>query len=257
MSLNTPMFSLRDRVAFVTGASRGLGFAIAEGLSEAGATVVLNGRDKKSLESAADSLRERGLTADIVRFDVGDFNAARSAIESIVERYDHLDILVGNAGFQHPAPLGSWERTEWNRLLDINLSACFFLAQEASVHMRSRMYGRIIFIASIANLLGRSTIHGYTAAKSGLAGITRSLAAELGQYGITCNSISPGYFETDLTKPLLNDATFVSGINSRIPIGRWGLPHEIAGAAVFLASDAASYITAHELVVDGGFTRTM
>jgi gluconate 5-dehydrogenase len=255
--MNTPLFPLKDRVGLVTGASRGLGFAMAEGLSEAGAMVVLNGRKQTSLDAAANSLRERGLKADTACFDVSDFNAARLAVKAIVERYGQLDILIGNAGIQHPAPLGSWQRKDWDHLLDVNLSACFFLAQEVSGPMRSRKYGRIIFISSIANLTGRSTIHGYTAAKSGLAGIARSLAAELGEYGITCNSISPGYFETEMTRPLINDAGFVSGINSRIPLGRWGQPREVAGAAVFLASDAASYITAHELIVDGGFTRTM
>jgi gluconate 5-dehydrogenase len=250
MPANNPLFSLKGRVALITGASRGLGFAMAEGLCEAGATVVLNGRDEKSLKSAANSLRMRKLKVDTARFDVADFTAVRSGVEAILQRHEHLDILISNAGFQCAAPLGTWKREEWDRLIDVNLSACFFLAQHVSGPMRNRMYGRIIFVASIANLAGRSTIHGYTAAKS-------SLAAELGEYGITCNSISPGYFETDMTKPLMSDMAFVSSINARIPLRHWGRPREVAGAAVFLASDAASYVTAHELVVDGGFTNTM
>jgi gluconate 5-dehydrogenase len=250
-------FSLEGRVALITGASRGLGRAMAEGLSDAGATVLLNGRDAKSLEIAVDDLRRRGLKADAIPFDVSDRPAVRAAVELIIQRYERLDILISNAGAQHAAALDSWERAEWDRLIDVNLSACFFLAQEVSVPMRRRRYGRIIFTTSIANILGRATIHGYTAAKSGLAGITRSLAAELGEYGITCNSISPGYFETEMTRELWSDAAFMSRITSRIPLARWGQPHDVASAAVFLASDAASYVTAHELVVDGGFTATM
>lgn len=251
------LFSLDGRVALVTGASRGIGFAMAEGLAEAGAIVVLNGRHVETLEAAANQLSNRGLRVEVLPFDVADLQARSAAINTIIERHGRLDVCVGNAGIQYPATLDEWTAEEWDRLLNVNLRACFFLAQQVSKPMRRQGYGRIIFTSSIADILGRPTIHGYTASKSGLVGITRSLAAELGKYGVTCNAISPGYFETDLTKSLLADDSFVARVNSRIALRRWGKPRDLAGVVVFLASNAASYVTAQEITVDGGFTTTM
>lgn len=251
------MFSLEGQVALVTGASRGLGLAMAEGLAENGATVVLNGRYSETLEAASRTLQNRGLKAEALPFDVTDLGAAGAAVDAIVARHGSLNILIANAGIIRRSKLADWTSDDWDEVLAANLKASFFLAQKAAEPMRRQGHGRLIFTTSINGIVGRSNIHGYVASKSALAGIARSLAAELGEFGITCNSIAPGYFETEFTTALMQDEAFVARINARVPLRRWGVPRELSGVAAFLASKAASYITGQQIVVDGGFTTTM
>jgi gluconate 5-dehydrogenase len=247
-------FSLQDRVALVTGASRGLGLAMAEALADHRASVVINGRDQTSLDRAAERLAKEGRKIGTAAFDVSDGKASRDALEEIARRYGRLDILVSNAGIQHRVPLTEWADDDFDRIIAVNLTACFRLARDAARIMLKQGFGRIINTGSVAALLGRPTIHGYVAAKAGLHGLTRSMAAELGRHGITVNAIAPGYFATELNQALLADQKFTSWVESRTPAGRWAKPEELGGAVVFLASDAASYVNGHVLAVDGGLS---
>lgn len=248
------LFSLAGHVALVTGASRGLGLAMAKAMGQFGATVVINGRDGSRLEAAAASLREAGVGVETAVFDVCDYAAGARAVADIAARHGRLDIAVLNAGVQHRVPLPQWTVADFQRVIETNLTACFALAHAAAGAMVPRRHGRIIFTASIMGIVGRATIPAYTAAKAGLMGLTKSLAVELGPQGITVNSICPGFFATEMNAGIVADPELAQRLTARIPLGRWAEPDEIGGAAVFLASRAGSFVNGHALVVDGGHT---
>ncbi|MCA0432272.1 MAG: glucose 1-dehydrogenase [Proteobacteria bacterium] len=246
------IFSLKGRVALVTGASRGLGLAMAKALVEHGATVIVNARNGAELNAAAQKIGAIPLA-----FDVTDAAIARQNLDTIVKRHGRLDILVNNAGIQHRRPITEWTDEDFDRVIAVNLSSCFRLARDAVKLMLPNKFGRIINTGSVAAILGRPTIHAYVAAKAGLHGLTRSMAAELGRHGITINALAPGYFATELNTALLEDKAFTAWVEARTPAGRWAKPEELGGAAVFLASNAAAYVNGHVLAVDGGLSTSL
>ena len=239
--------SLEGRIALVTGAARGLGFAIAQRLVRAGASVWLNGRDRAALGDAADRI---GGDARVLAFDIGDDDATAAAFETLAE--DGLDILVNNVGQRDRRSLAQLRREDMAAMLATNLVAPFDLARRAVPLMEARGYGRIVNITSIAAEIARGDVL-YTASKGGLAALTRAFAAELGGTGITVNAVAPGYFATEANEEMSTDPGIAQHLERRTSLGRWGDPGEIGGAVAFLASPEASYITGHTLAVDGGY----
>ncbi len=250
----TDPFDLTGRLALITGSSRGIGLALAGALGRAGAEVVLNGREVEPLDAAADRLAADGLAVHRRAADVTDPDAVEVLITGIERELGPLEILVNNAGAQHRAPFLDFPAEELARLLDVNLVAPFLVAKAAGRAMAVRGRGKIVNIGSVQSQLGRPTIAAYTATKGGVALLTRALCAELAPLGIQVNCLAPGYIVTELTRELVEDAGFSSWLEARTPAGRWGRVEELGGAAVFLASDASSFVNGQTLFVDGGMT---
>lgn len=250
-------FSLAGKVALVTGAGRGLGFEIAKAMAGSGAHIVVNGRDRARLDEAVAGITKVGGSANAAPFDIADAEALRDALTAIEEQHGHLDIVVGNVGQRDRRRLAECDDDAIRGLIDVDLVASLILAREAAERMASRGEGRLIFVTSIASQMSSGGDAAYAAAKAGLEGLVHALAVEYGRHGITANGISPGFFATETNAALANDPVRSAYFERRTPLGRWGRPEEIAGAAVFLASAAASFVNGHILVVDGGTTSQM
>jgi gluconate 5-dehydrogenase len=248
------VFELSGKVALVTGAYRGLGFAIAQGLARAGASVVLNARRIEAVEPAARALTAQSLKASTAIFDVTDRDAVRAAVTAIESEHGRIDVLVNNAGIQRRGALADFSQQDWDDIIATNLTAPFVVSQAVLPGMIARKSGKIVHIASLMSELARPSVVPYTAAKGGVRQLTRGMAVELAPHNIQVNAIAPGYFATEMNRALIDNAEFNSWVCKRTPAGRWGQPDELAGIAVFLASSASNYMTGQLLIVDGGMS---
>jgi gluconate 5-dehydrogenase len=250
-------FRLDGRVALVTGSSAGIGLALARGLGQAGATVVLNGRSAASCEAAATTLRGEGLQVRTQVFDVTESAQVIKAVDAIESSVGPIDILINNAGIQRRAPFADFVEADWHELMRTNLDSVYHVGQAVARKMIPRKRGRIINICSVQSELGRPGIAPYTASKGAVKMLTKGMAIDLGPHGINVNGIGPGYFKTELNAKLVADETFSNWLINRTPSRRWGDVEDLAGAAVFLASDASKFVNGHILYVDGGVTATL
>ncbi len=251
------MFDLSGKVALVTGASRGLGWAIAQSLAKAGAHVMINARDTKAVEERVAQLRAQGLKGEAAVFDVTDHAESARCIQGALAAHGRFDILVANAGIQHRRSISEFETADFERVMNTNLTAVWALCKEAAKVMLPRKAGRIIMTGSVSAVVARPTISAYTASKGAVHALTRQLAVELAPHNITVNAIAPGYFATELNSALIQNKEFNDWVCQRTPAGRWGSLDEIGPPAVFLASDEASYVNGHVLTVDGAISVAM
>jgi gluconate 5-dehydrogenase len=250
--MRTHLFDLTGKVALVTGSYQGLGLAIARGLGQAGATLVLNGRNEEKLRQAILTLSGEGLRVSGCCFDVSDAGQIQQRIPPLEREVGRIDILVNNAGIQRRSPLEQFEESVWREVLDVNLTGLFLVSRQVVQEMIARKAGKIINICSLMCEMGRPTVGAYTAAKGGVKMLTKAMALEWGKHNIQVNGIGPGYFATEMNRPLKEDPKFDAWIQSRTPAGRWGEPEELVGTAVFLASRASDFVNGQIIYVDGG-----
>jgi gluconate 5-dehydrogenase len=257
MATPTNPFDLSGRLALVTGSSAGIGFGLARGLAQAGASIVLNGRNTTALAQAAEVLRAEGATVHTVAFDVSVGAAVAEGVAQIEREIGAIDILINNAGMQHRAPLEDFPEDKWHELMRTNVDSVFLVGQAVARHMIARGRGKIINICSINSELGRATIAPYVATKGAVKMLTKGMAIDWGPKGLQVNGIGPGYIKTELNAALMANPEFTRWVTGHTPARRWGDIADVAGAAVFLASDAANFVNGHILYVDGGITATL
>ncbi len=246
------LFSLKGKTVLITGSGSGIGLALAEGMAGAGAKIILNGRNAHKLMVAEAKLTSQGAEVEKLIFDVTDSTAVQQAVDEYEKRIGPIDIVVNNAGVNPRSPFELFDEAEWKMVIDININGAMIVSQVVGRYMIERKRGKIINICSMQSELGRPTIVPYAVSKGGIKMLTKGLATEWGKYNIQVNGIGPGYFETELTKPLKENPEFDRWLCNRTPANRWGNPKELIGAAVFLSSEAGDYVNGHILYVDGG-----
>lgn len=254
--MSSSLFDLQGRLALVTGSSRGIGRSLATGFAEAGADVVLHGRDPETLESTRAELAERFGTERIhaIAFDITDAEAVAEGVARVEAEIGPLDVLVNNAGVQHRVPMLDLDVADWDRVIRTDLTSAFLVGREAARGMIARGRGKIVNIASVQTDLARPTIAPYTAAKGGLRNLTRAMTAEWAAHGLQINALAPGYIHTAMTQNLVDDEAFNSWILGRTPAARWGTTADLVGPAVWLASSASDFVNGQVIFVDGGMT---
>ncbi|TFH20094.1 MAG: SDR family oxidoreductase [Bacteroidia bacterium] len=246
------LFSIEGKIALVTGSTGALGMAFTKGLAQQGATVILNGRNKKKLDGKVVELQNDGFKAFAYVFDVTNGALVNKAVQDIEREIGPIDILVNNAGIQVRAPLDEFKDEDWQNIIAVNLTGAYIVAKAVVQSMIKRRSGKIINIGSVQNELGRPNIAPYAASKGGLKMLTKGMAVDWAKYNIQVNGIGPGYFKTEMTKALYENPEFDAWLRGRTPSNRWGNPDELIGALIFLASDASSYVNGHMIYVDGG-----
>ncbi|MFW6309834.1 MAG: SDR family NAD(P)-dependent oxidoreductase [Prolixibacteraceae bacterium] len=245
-------FSLKNKTALITGSGSGIGLALAEGLAGAGAKIILNGRTESKLIKAKNFLEQKRYEVSYSVFDVTDAETVKKSVQEIEELQTPIDILINNAGINIRGPFENFEEKKWKKVLDININGAMIVSQAVAPFMIKRKQGKIINICSMQSELGRETIVPYAVSKGGIKMLTKALCVEWAKYNIQVNGIGPGYFETELTKPLKDNPEFDRWLCNRTPANRWGDTKELIGAAVFLSSAAGNYVNGHILYVDGG-----
>lgn len=255
MSLS--LFDLTGKRALITGSSQGIGFALARGMAAAGAEIILNGRSTEKLDAAAKTLRDEGATVYNLAFDVTDHLGVRAAVDAFEAETGAIDILVNNAGMQHRGPLEEFPADAFERLLQTNIASVFHVGQACANHMIKRGAGKIVNICSVQTSLARPGIAPYTATKGAVANLTKGMATDWAKYGLQCNGLAPGYFDTPLNKALVDDPKFTDWLATRTPAGRWGNVEELVGTCIFLSSAASSFVNGTTVFVDGGITASL
>ena len=255
--MSTNLFSLAGKTALITGSSRGLGFAFAEGFGAAGARLVLNGVDAARLEASAATLRAKGYQVEARAFDV----CMEAAVVDAFNQFDaagiEIDIVINNAGVQFRKPMVELATDDWRRVIETNLTSAFVVGREAARRMIPRKRGKIINIGSLTSELARATVAPYTVAKGGIKMLTRAMTAEWAVHNIQANAIGPGYMLTDMNQALIDNPSFDAWVKGRTPAGRWGKPDELVGTAIFLASAASDYVSGQIIYVDGGMVSVL
>ena len=251
------LFSLRGKRALVTGSSRGIGYGIAEALAGAGAEIIINSRNPEALGAAAAQLAEGGARVKALAFDVASEESVEDAIAHAENEIGPVDILVNNAGMQHRQPLEEWTLDKFHQVMDTNVTSAFLVSRAVVRGMIARKSGKIINICSVLSNFARASVAPYSASKAAIANLTRGMAVDWARHGLNVNGIAPGYIATELNEALLQNQEFNAWVEKRTPMGRWGMPAELGGAAVFLASEASTFVNGHILYVDGAFTATV